>query len=152
MKIELTRYDETFLECSIEWFQNDELLKLIDASPISPSEQRKWFALLSDRTDYAIWGVLSDNRPIGALGLKHINYELNSAELFCYIGDKSMWGKGCGSKMLSLACQEARTRGLETLYLHVLNDNVRAKRLYEKNGFVVDSIGERLTTMSIVLK
>jgi RimJ/RimL family protein N-acetyltransferase len=69
------------------------------------------------------------------------------AEYFGYIGESSLWGKGLGKEILSLTCDKASELGMEKVYLHVLSDNIRALRLYEKNGFAASSEEDGLITM-----
>lgn len=45
-------------------------------------------------------------------------------------------GSGMAPAMLAWAISESRARGMEELYLTVWIDNPRARRLYEKHGFV----------------
>lgn len=45
-------------------------------------------------------------------------------------------GKGVGSALLSAIKSEAATRGLSQVRLDVINTNPRARRLYERQGFV----------------
>ena len=44
-------------------------------------------------------------------------------------------GRGVGTRMLELAWEQARERGLEELSLIVFEQNAGAKRLYERHGF-----------------
>ena len=45
-------------------------------------------------------------------------------------------GRGLSAPLMDWAIAEARRRGAEELYLTVYVDNVRARRLYERYGFV----------------
>lgn len=45
-------------------------------------------------------------------------------------------GSGMAQAMLAWALEQSRARGMEELYLTVWIDNPRARRLYEKHGFV----------------
>ena len=46
-------------------------------------------------------------------------------------------GRGAGTKMLSIAREQAHQRGFGTLSLLVFEQNEGAVRLYERNGFEV---------------
>ena len=46
-------------------------------------------------------------------------------------------GRGVGTKMLSIAREQAHERGFDTLSLLVFEQNEGALRLYERNGFEV---------------
>jgi len=47
-------------------------------------------------------------------------------------------GKGYGKRLLDFAVNELEREGHYEIYLWVLEDNVRARRFYEKNNFYVD--------------
>lgn len=50
--------------------------------------------------------------------------------------DPSAKGTGLGQRLLEQGIAEARARGYEELYLTVWIENHRARRFYERNGFV----------------
>ena len=50
---------------------------------------------------------------------------------------KGQHGSGIGAALMDWALGEAKARGAGTLYLTVYTDNHRAKRFYERYGFVV---------------
>ena len=53
-------------------------------------------------------------------------------------------GHGIGSQLVAALCDEARRRGYREIRLEVVDTNARARRLYERLGFVVlktDGIG-----------
>ena len=120
---------------------------MTDTPAFTEEQQRNWFESLSGRSDYLIWGVVCDGRPIGACGLKHVT--ATDAEYWGYIGDKSFWGHGYGQSMVAFCLDKAHARGLQRVYLRVLSSNVRAQRLYQRMGFTVESAGASLT-MAIV--
>ncbi|MBK5564878.1 GNAT family N-acetyltransferase [Ensifer sp. SSB1] len=47
-------------------------------------------------------------------------------------------GKGIGSRLLQLAMQRARERGLERIELSVLHENAAARALYAQFGFQIE--------------
>ena len=49
-------------------------------------------------------------------------------------------GTGAGRRLVEAAVEEARRRGARKLSLRVLGPNVRARRLYESCGFVVEGV------------
>jgi RimJ/RimL family protein N-acetyltransferase len=71
--------------------------------------------------------------PIGVVGLKRISRE--SAEYFGYIGEKSLWGRGIGGRMLEFTQDQAKILGLPRMELRVVVSNLRAIRLYLRAGF-----------------
>ena len=55
--------------------------------------------------------------------------------------DQRFEGLGLGWRLMQAAIREARMRDAEAMFLEVDEDNARARRLYEKLGFV--KVGER---------
>ena len=55
--------------------------------------------------------------------------------------DPRFEGLGLGWRLMQAASREARMRDAEAMFLEVDEDNARARRLYEKLGFV--KVGER---------
>lgn len=135
MKIEYLDFNKLFLERSFEWLTDPEINRLLDVGRVSKEEQQIWFKGLKTRKNYLIWGVSCDGMPIGAVGLKNINFSEKEAEYFGYIGEKEYWGRGIGTKMLEFAKTQATDIGIEKLYLNVIPENQRAIHLYKKFGF-----------------
>jgi RimJ/RimL family protein N-acetyltransferase len=127
-------FDRTTLDLSFEWLADPEIRHLTDSPVIEKAAQLRWFDALPARVDYKVWTVTYQGRPVGAVGLKRI--EAEKAEYFGYIGVKSCWGKGIGSAMLDFAEKQAGRLGLRRLELRVIDDNLRARTLYLRRGFV----------------
>lgn len=131
--IKFVEYDEIYLEKSWEWLNNPTIKKLTNTPDFTKEGQQAWFKSLKDKKDYFIQGISYNNLPIGVMGLKNITE--TQAEYWGYIGEIDFWGKGIGKEMMTFAIQKAKELNLEKLYLTVLEDNLRAKKLYEKFNF-----------------
>lgn len=138
-------YDRRFLEKSWMWLQDPEVQRLTMTPPLTRETQESWFASLPGRIDYMIWGIESNDEPIGAVGIKNIAGD--SGEYWGYIGEKRYWERGIGRWMISLAVQYAREAGLRQLTLRVSRENERAIRLYRRCGFLLDAAGEDTISM-----
>ena len=116
-------------------FTNGETSIILDAlkEGMSAEEQQTWFKSLAARNDYRIWGIHCGSRKIGACGLKNISGK--SAEYWGYIGEKEYWGRGLGKRLVSYCIEQAGELGLSSLYLKVIPENTRARRLYLASGF-----------------
>ena len=149
-EVELVLYDRCYFEKSRLWLEDDEINRLTDTGILPDEPTRlKWFESLPSKKDYLIWGVAFEGQPIGACGLKHISD--SKAEYWGYIGEKSLWGKGLGTSMLYNIEQKAKELKIEELYLTVLEDNIRAIRMYRKNGFIEDSFSYGYFNMTKIL-
>lgn len=131
--ITLVSFDRTFLDKSFVWCNDPEIMYLIDGAPISKEDQEKWFNNLPYKENYKIWGILCNNVPIGACGLRNI--EGDSGFYFGYIGEKEYWG-GLGCELVSKVEEKALKHSIRNIYIAVLHDNPRAIHVYEKMGYV----------------
>jgi RimJ/RimL family protein N-acetyltransferase len=145
MEIKFVPFDETYLSASWIWLQDEELCKLIDATPITKQEQQIWYEDLSHKDDYFIWGVTINGQPIGVCGLKNVHD--GEGEYWGYIGAKSYWGKGIGSKMLLFIEEFALSIKLNMVYLRVLRYNSRAYELYLRKDYLKYDESENIIFM-----
>jgi RimJ/RimL family protein N-acetyltransferase len=145
MKIEFTDYSEIFLKLSWKWLNDPEIKKLTNTADFTKDEQINWYNDLKYKTDYLIWGLKVDNIPVGACGLKNITKE--SCEYWGYIGEKSYWGQGIGKQMIKMIEVFAIAKGLKSIWLNVLDNNERAKKLYLAQGYLPLSKNENLVVM-----
>lgn len=81
--------------------------------------------------------LLADERPIGEVMFGELDRANGSAELGIFIGETGEWGKGYGTDavnaLVDFGFGELR---LERIWLEVWTENQRARRAYEKAGFV----------------
>ena len=145
MKIELVPYDEKFLKLSWTWLNDAEVKAMSNTPDFTLDDQLKWFSNLKFKSDYLIWGILSDDIKIGACGLKNITKE--DGEYWGYIGEKSFWGKGIGKKIIELIVIEAKALHLNSMKLAVLENNSRALSLYSNCNFLIENKIEQLIYM-----
>ncbi|MCI7163897.1 MAG: GNAT family N-acetyltransferase [Butyricimonas virosa] len=144
--LEFVEFDRKFLVSSWKWLTDDEIRMLTGTPFMTKRQQEDWFLSLPFQVDYYIWGVKYNDIPIGACGIKHKTFD--NGEYWGYIGEKNYWGRGIGKKMLQFIEQRAKIMNLNTLYLHVSNDNVRAFNLYCQFGYLVISMNGNLVKMS----
>ncbi len=82
--------------------------------------------------DIGLFKLVLDNSIIGYIILR---YELDEAEIDEIAISRQHEGKGIGTYLLEKALQNLKTRNFKKIYLEVRKKNLRAIRLYEKNGF-----------------
>jgi RimJ/RimL family protein N-acetyltransferase len=146
--LRLGPYNEVCLEKSWFWLNDAEIKRLTMTSDFTREDQMRFFESLPRRSDYLIWSVLFDDELIGAAGLK--NHRSGTAEYWGYIGEKDYWNKGLGRCLVRVVQEKARLAGFHTLDLKVYATNVRAIRLYEKCGFIVDPARTTTTCLCMV--
>lgn len=135
MKVELKKFDRSFLNYSWHWLNNPEIRELISSPAITKDLQLQWYRKIQELDDYLIWGLQVLEKPIGVCGIKNITND--DCEYWGYIGEKDYWGKGFGTQIMILMEDAARSRSLKTIWLQVNTNNIRAIRLYEKMNYKV---------------
>ncbi len=108
--------------------------------PVSMEDETQWINGIRTITfgnAHFVVEVKTDARILGSVGLRGATPEDRTADLGIAIFDKTRWGKGYGSDAVRTACRFGFTEmGLARIELWVFADNDRARRAYEKVGFV----------------
>ncbi len=127
----------------VKWFNDQRVLEDLGADHISFSvslEEEKVILERMLRDVRAQWFIivkLEDLEAIGIIGLANIDERNASAEARIIIGEVKEWGKGLGEEALGMLLGFGfDSRGLHRIWLRVAVYNERARRLYEKCGFV----------------
>lgn len=148
-KLLFVDYSTIYLENSWEWLNDFEIKNLTNTPNFSKEDQLSFYNLLPQKKDYYIRGIELDNKPIGVCGLKKITSE--DAEYWGYIGVKEYWGKGIGKFIINYLIGIAKEKSLKSIYLHVVESNIRAIKLYVKIGFEVENTIDGLVKMRLIL-
>lgn len=128
-----------------EWLNDPEVLEgLAHIVPLSSLDEEHWFEGAMQRgkeeRPLAIEVQEGDDwRHVGNIGFLNLEWTPRAAELGIFIGDKSLWNKGYGTEAVELLLEHGfQTLNLNRIYLHVFANNLRARRSYEKVGFVLE--------------
>ena len=128
----------------VRWF-NDSLTTsfIMMRSPMSTASEEQWFEqmLKSEGKDayHFVISLIEDGRAIGNLGLFEIDLVNGHAGIGITIGEKELWGQGYGTDAMNVLVDFGfGMLRLERLWLDVYDFNLRARRSYEKAGFVVE--------------
>ncbi len=133
----------------VRWFTDAEVTaNLAMFAPMSMAGETAWFDRMvaaQGSTDYHfVICLLADDRPIGTAGLHEINFVDGRAEFGIAIGERSEWGRGHGTDATRAICDFGfGALRLERIGLFVYAGNDRARRAYEKAGFVHEGILRR---------
>ena len=127
------------LEKTLEWANDPELMRLLNrAHTISREEHEQWFAGVQKRGDCCYFAIETDGRHAGNVWLWDIDARHRRAELRIVMGLDST-GKGAGTEAIRQLCDYAFERlNLHKVYAYVLAINPRARRSFEKAGFVLE--------------
>lgn len=140
---ELRRHQPADREHFMRWYQDPDIAELLrhDLRPLTPGQARGYFDSIvlpasSSGTAWAIHDRVSGNL-LGTTAVTQINHTEGSCLFRIVIGEKIAWGHGFGTDATRLVVEEAfETLGLTTIKLEVFEHNPRARRAYERVGFV----------------
>lgn len=122
-----------------DWINDRGLVTLSSAfQPVSAAAHVAWFEQMRNRPDVDIFGIrLRDgDRLVGSCQLHDIHILHRSAELQIRIGVADTRGRGIGREAVGLLLHHGFAElALHRIYLHVLETNEPARRLYRSVGF-----------------
>lgn len=108
-------------------FASSTLESVLDFIESSFQDETQNFAFVDENDEY-----------LGTISLKHISHKNRNAE-YAIVTRKKAQGTGAAraatKELLKYAFEELK---LHKVYLNVLEENVRAQRLYEKCGFIYE--------------
>lgn len=137
----LLPFDESALPLVKAWMNDEEVRQGTGTEgPVSDHEHRRWYQSIMDDRSQRIFligqGCGACSRPIGAVGLRGINWRSRNAEYWIYVGDRSARGKGVAEEASRLLLRFAfQILGLHRVFLQVNVTNHAAIRLYRRLEF-----------------
>ena len=127
-----------------EWINNHELVVLnAPYRPISTAEHEQWFESLKTRKNLAFFMIedIDSGLAIGSCQLTNIHNLNKSAELQIRIGRSDFQNQGAGSETVRLLTRYGFDKlKLHRIMLQVFSTNLRAIRVYKKNGFQQEGV------------
>lgn len=140
MDIEFTRTGPEDLERLNDLVNEEDIVRYLDLIPPVALKQTKDFFEFMKIRNGLWWCIRAGEEIIGSIGIipgAQGTKMGHSGEMFIYItGD--FWGRHIGTKAISYAVSEAKKTGLERIEVLVAEGNLRAVRLYETNGFLLE--------------
>jgi|YelNatPaOPRAMG01_1025707.scaffolds.fasta_scaffold160394_1 RimJ/RimL family protein N-acetyltransferase len=144
-RLRLRAIERTDLPSFVQWLNDPQVRLYLSLDlPISQAAEEQWFEAMlnapAEERPLAIEVQEGDTwKLIGNAGFSHIDWRARSAEIGLFIGEKSYWDKGHGTQVMQLLLRHGfETLNLNRIFLHVLAENQRAIRCYEKVGFVLE--------------
>ena len=115
--------------------------------------------VLNDPGDCLYFYAECDGDMIGrlAFGICRDDDKINAGEVYAIYLLEAFWNNSYGKQMMDFAVEKLKRAGYREVIVWVLEDNQRARRFYEKYGFVHDGcyknieIGEILVETRYVL-
>ena len=133
---------ETDPEIMARWQRDTEYMRLLDTDPARPEtakEIKEWLEKDEGKDFRFMIHALADDRLLGFVGLFRPSWNNGDTYVGIGIGDRDDWGKGYGTDAMKLALRYAFTElNLHRVTLLVFEHNPRARRSYEKAGFVFE--------------
>lgn len=127
-----------------KWFNDPEINKtLLIAIPIGYAQTLQWYEKsLKDSSKLNLSICDNENgNVIGMTGLLNIDHFHKNAQFYITIGEKEYWGRKIPDEVIPLVLAHGFNElNLEKIYLWTINTNVKARKIYERNGFVLEGI------------
>ncbi len=142
LKVSLVSFTKDHVALTFKWVSDTEFRRifLMRGEPTWEEHQAYFERVLTDPTQH-IYVVLTESVHVGNCGLKNISSAQKEGELWIYIGDPAMRGKGISKYATELLLREGfEVLGFEMIYLHVAEFNTVARRLYKRLGFIEVSL------------
>jgi UDP-4-amino-4,6-dideoxy-N-acetyl-beta-L-altrosamine N-acetyltransferase len=126
----------------VKW-RNEDFVRqnFIYRKPFTREGHLKWIETMV-KTGKVVQFIIctEDHRPVGSVYLRDIDRDHRKAEYGIFIGEKDALSKGYGTHAAKLMIEYAFGKlKLHKLMLRVLAGNDRAKKSYEKAGFVQEA-------------
>lgn len=122
------------------WLLDKEVMSGIATTGYTLSKLRAYVIEKLNDPNVAFFAICSHtNEHIGNVKIDFHDSKANVSELGLLIGDKNYWGKGIGFEACHLAMQYGfGNMNLRKIYLAVYENNLNAKKLYERLGFILE--------------
>jgi N-acetylneuraminate synthase len=122
----------------VAWRSRPEVAAaLFSAEPPTLEVHLAWFEAVGKRTDRLEFVIELDGKPVGTMGLSALDFGRGEAEYGILLGEPAARGQGA-----AFAASRALIRyafsdlELRLIVLELFSDNVAARRLYDRLGFV----------------
>lgn len=135
------RLEESDLQLRVSWMNNEKVYGSMHfVIPVVMENTIKWYHNNIGNDMRADLTFEEDGEIIAFGGLTGINREVNKAELYIFVNPNAQKG-GIGTKATMLLCKYGfKELGLNKIYLETNEDNVAARRVYEKCGFKLEGV------------
>ncbi|WP_020671920.1 GNAT family N-acetyltransferase [Amycolatopsis nigrescens] len=146
-RVVLKQVDETYADDYWRLLHDPEAIRLTGTHEVpARAEIEPWLAGKPGRDDRADWAILlagddTDGAFLGEVVLNEVDQHNESANFRIALTGPLAFGQGYGSEATSLVLDFAFSdAGLHRVALEVFDFNPRARRVYERCGFVTEGI------------
>ena len=141
-RVRLRAIERQDIPTFVRWFNDPEVRRhLTMFEPMSHAQEERWFERQLEQGDGFRFGVDAARDGswvhIGSIGLHQVDWKNRSAVFGIALGEKDYWNQGYGTEAVRLTLRFAFDElNLHRVELGVFADNPRARRCYEKAGFL----------------
>jgi diamine N-acetyltransferase len=145
--------EERDLKNTLSWRNRDENRVWFKTSnPLTLEQHIEWFHRYMTRDDDFLFIVEVEKILVGQVSVYGIDWEAHCAEVGRFLSSPENTGKGyIRQALVELIRYCTNTFGLRYLFLEVFENNSRAIRLYQLNGFSEERRYDGLIRMSRLL-
>lgn len=140
---ELRRHQSADVDDFMQWYMDADIARLLrhDLRPLTANQARGYFLsiVLPASANGMAWAIhdRESGNLIGTTAVTQVDFDKSSCLFRIVIGEKQAWGHGFGTDATRLVVAEVfESLGLNRVRLEVFDHNPRARRSYEKVGFV----------------
>lgn len=138
MTVSIRAFRKEDIPYKVEWVNDSENNKYLHyLLPLETEKTVKWYEGILNRTDRFDATILSDDIPVGVIGLLNVDHINQKAEYYVLVGDHHQRKVGVATKASELILQYGFVQlGLNRIYLYTEVENIPAQKLFEKIGFI----------------
>lgn len=135
------RLEENDLQLRVSWMNNEKVYGSMHFDvPVIIENTLQWYYNNLENDKRADLTFEENGEIVAFGGLTCINREVDKADLYIFV-DPNTQKSGIGTKATMLLCKYGfEELGLSKIYLETNEDNVAARRVYEKCGFVLEGV------------
>ncbi len=133
----LTEEDANVAYCG--WLNDLKVNKFLATKGVTMAELKAYIKDKNSQRDILFLGIFLKNydKFIGTIKLGPIDLVLRKSNIATMLGDKNYWGQGLTLEAMNLLISYCfKDLKLKEVYLGVIKQNLAAKRVYEKAGFI----------------
>lgn len=143
-KVRLRAIETEDLPLMVAW-RNDPSASVYfyEWEPLSLDMQKGWVETLLQNKDEKLWIIetVRDRKPVGTIGLSHIDWRNRKVELSRVLVVSEERGTGVGREALCMMIRYVFDHlNMNRFYCDTFADNKRAVEFYEKLGFTKEAI------------
>jgi GNAT superfamily N-acetyltransferase len=102
------------------------------------AREEGWRQSLAQREDEIVLVAAHEGSVVGFASSGESRDTAGEGELYAIYALPGAWGSGAGPALMSATLAALRARGFVAAHLWVLEDNPRARRFYEREGWNLD--------------